>query len=135
MGSVEVGTRHCDEESNLQKVPAGGIRPSMACSQGERRSGFATSLHGRLVAGLVLAAVVALGTLGALHAAEHGARHETTSCGICVAVTAHGLVAEGLSTLDVWPEPGIRLAWVHVDPSLACRFNRPSARAPPALRA
>lgn len=89
----------------------------------------------RSVAWLALAAILSLWTLGTLHVAEHDVRHDTASCGTCIAVASDGLVDGPTLALDTQPDTGAELAFAHEDPSPTRRGLRLSARAPPSRHA
>jgi len=89
----------------------------------------------RSVAFLALAAILSLWTLGTLHVAEHDVRHDTTSCGTCIAVAADGLVDSAPLALDTQPDTGTELVSAHEEPAPTGRVLRLSARAPPTRRA
>ena len=89
----------------------------------------------RSIACLALAAILSLWTLGTLHAAEHDVRHDTASCGTCIAVASDGLVGGTTLALDTQPDTGGELVCIHEDPAPAQRVLCLSARAPPTHRA
>lgn len=89
----------------------------------------------RSVACLALAAILSLWTLGTLHAAEHDVRHDTSSCGTCIAVASDGLVDGATLALDAQPDTGAELVSTPEDAAPTQRVLLLSARAPPTRRA
>ncbi len=85
----------------------------------------------RTIACFVLATLLSLWTLGASHAAEHEAQHDTAPCGTCIAVASHGLVASATPALEPQPDTGAGPAHTHEDPAKPQQVLRLTARAPP----
>lgn len=88
----------------------------------------------RSVGVTALLALLSLWTVGALHAAEHDARHESTPCDVCIAADSQGLVSDVPLTLGGRPDSCTLTARPHQDPEPTNRAPRHAARAPPTRR-